>query len=175
MPHIGTDELHRLRVIPPGTKAQDQSVTVENRLASLCVKIEEDIKKCGNLCDTYSKKRLLGSFNFSNSLSVILTIFIVKILKAPIYELRLAEMGESLDERQKELQLALSMFTVDGVQSLKISMHSTEESLNMLLLFQISRSPLEQELLDLIKSKGGAAKCMEDKTILKELIDMRRR
>ncbi|KAK1231089.1 hypothetical protein PQX77_005806 [Marasmius sp. AFHP31] len=149
--------LVQLRVIPPGTKAENQPITVETRLSSLCVKIEDDIKKCGNLCDTYSKKR-----------------FLVKILKGPIYELRLAEMGENIDERQKELQLALAMFTADGVQTLKVGVQSTEESVNMLLLFQMSRSPLERELVDFVESKGGAAKCMEDRTLLKELIDMRR-
>ncbi|KAJ8088923.1 hypothetical protein PM082_014169 [Marasmius tenuissimus] len=151
--------LVQLHVITPGTKAGNQPDTVENRLASLsvCVEIKVDIKKCGNWCDTYSKKR-----------------FLVKILEGPIYELRLAEVGENIDGRQKELQFALAMFTADGVQTLKVGVPSAEEIVNMLSLFQMSRSPLERKLVDFVEPKGGAARCMEDKTLLEELIDMRR-
>ncbi|KAJ8088905.1 hypothetical protein PM082_014151 [Marasmius tenuissimus] len=147
--------LVQLRSIPQGARAQDQPATVEEMLTSLCKKIGKDIKNCGNLCDMYSKQPLFA-----------------KIFKGPIYELRLADMGETLEERRKELLLVLIMFTADGVQSLQISIRSTEESLKMLQLFEMSRSPLEQQLSDFIKSKGGAERCMKDATIWKELTDM---
>ncbi|KAJ8088911.1 hypothetical protein PM082_014157 [Marasmius tenuissimus] len=149
--------LVQLRAIRDGTKSRDQSVTLADKMRPLCEQIGEDIKNCGNLCDMYSKQILL-----------------VKILKASIYEGRLADMGKKLDDRQKELHLALSMFTVETVQSLNDSAHSILESVNMLQLFEMTRSPLEQKLVDFIKSKGGAERCMKDPTILKELIAMRR-
>ncbi|KAK1220060.1 hypothetical protein PQX77_017201, partial [Marasmius sp. AFHP31] len=149
--------LVQLRAIPDGTKARNQSITVAGKMEPLCIQIGEDIRNCGNLCDMYSKQ-----------------ILIVKILKASIYEERLADMGQKLDDRQKELHFALAMFTAETIHSLKDSIHSTLEGVNMLQLFAMSRSPLEQKLADFIESKGGAERCMEDPKILEELIVMRR-
>ncbi|KAI3609271.1 hypothetical protein WG66_010510 [Moniliophthora roreri] len=155
--------LVQLRFISPDATAQNQSFTIQDRLTSICLKVENDIKACGNLCDTYSKKRL-----------------IVKLLKGPIYELRLAEFADTFELRQKELELALMMFTAQGVHSTNVSlpkmqdtMHNTNENIHMLLLFQILHSDTEKKMLEFVKSKGGPAKCIEDEETLGELLRIR--
>ncbi|KAF9264989.1 hypothetical protein L218DRAFT_861483 [Marasmius fiardii PR-910] len=151
------ETLVQLRVILSGQKAVDQNHTLEDKLALLCVKIEKDIQGCGNLCDTFSKKR-----------------FLVKLLKGPIYEIRLAEMGQTLDERQKELELALLLFTARGTQSTRETLRSVHEDISMLLLLQMLHTSAEKEVLSIVDSKGGPSKCMQDEKILAELIEILR-
>jgi hypothetical protein len=50
----------RLGDISPEEKITSQNFTVRDRLGNVCTKIAEDIKACGNLCDAYLKKRLIG-------------------------------------------------------------------------------------------------------------------
>ncbi|KAK1220821.1 hypothetical protein PQX77_016392 [Marasmius sp. AFHP31] len=149
--------LVQLRAIPPEKKSSDGRLTVEGKLASLCIKIKKDIETCGNLCDTFSKKR-----------------FLVKLLKGPIYEIRLAEMGQTFDERQRELEFALLLFTAHGVQSHKDALRAAQDDISMLLLLRMLQSPEEKECAEFIKAKGGPVKCMQDEAILAELIQMRR-
>ncbi|KAG7087300.1 hypothetical protein E1B28_013278 [Marasmius oreades] len=151
------ETLVQLRAIPSDQKTSDQLYTVEEKLASLCAKIEKDIQGCGNLCDTFSKKR-----------------FLVKLLKGSIYEIRLEEMAQTLDERQRELQFALGLFTARGIQSINDTLRSAHDDINMLLLLQMLQSSAEKEFLDIVNAKGGPSKCMQDEEILSELIQIRR-
>lgn len=64
--------------------------------------VAEDIKDCANACDTYSKKRLL-----------------VKVLKGPIWEARLAEHVVRFHQRKKELKFALSLHTATVTDDVK--------------------------------------------------------
>ncbi|KAG7087297.1 hypothetical protein E1B28_013275 [Marasmius oreades] len=151
------ESLVQLRAIPSGQKTADQQLTVEDKLASLCARIERDIQECGNLCDTFSKKR-----------------FLVKLLKGPIYEIRLAEMGQTLEERRRELEHALLLFTARGIQSTNNTLNTAHNDINMLLLLQMLQSSAEREFMDIVNLKGGPSKCMQDENILVELIQIRR-
>ncbi|KAF9264995.1 hypothetical protein L218DRAFT_177923 [Marasmius fiardii PR-910] len=151
------EALVQLRAIPSGKRTEDQLCTVEEALASLCVEIEKDIRECGNLCDTFSKKP-----------------FLVKLLKGPIYDIRLEEMGKKLDERQKELDHALHRFTALGIQSTNDALNSAQYEISMLLLLQMLQSSVEKEFLSIIDLKGGPRKCMEDEDVLVELIQIQR-
>lgn len=51
---------NRLGAITPEKKEPDQGFTVEKSLKRICDRISDDIWSCANLCDSYSKKRLLG-------------------------------------------------------------------------------------------------------------------
>jgi len=47
-------------------------MTLRHRLEPLMIKIEQDITQCGNVCDTYAKRNILGAF--FNILKVIMTL-----------------------------------------------------------------------------------------------------
>ncbi|KAG7087294.1 hypothetical protein E1B28_013272 [Marasmius oreades] len=151
------ETLVQLRAIRPDQKTKDQLYTVKEKLASLCAKLEKDIEKCGNLCDHVSKKG-----------------FLVKLLKGPIYEIRLGDMAQTLDERQRELEFALVLFTARGIQSTNDTLRSAHNDINMVLLLQMLQSSAEKEFLDIVNAKGGPSKCMQDEKILAELIQIRR-
>ncbi|KAK7047651.1 hypothetical protein VNI00_006419 [Paramarasmius palmivorus] len=147
--------LVQLRAISPDQKGHKEPFTVQEKIASLCVDIEADIKACGNLCDAWSKKGIFA-----------------KLIKSPLYEIRLAEFGDTFGERQKELELALSIFIAQEVRSanenlsqMKESLESTHEKLDMLLVFRSLQSPVERDLWEFIRAKGGLAKVMEDDTM----------
>ncbi|ESK90786.1 hypothetical protein Moror_4058 [Moniliophthora roreri MCA 2997] len=154
--------LVQLRAISPEQKAHDQSFTVQEKIASLCIQIEEDIKACGNFCDAYSKKGILA-----------------RIIKSPLYEIRLAEFGDTFEERQRELQLALNIFTAqearftnEALSAMNDSLKSTHDKLDMLVVFRSLQSPFEKEVWEFVRAKGGLAKVMEDDTVTARLLQM---
>lgn len=68
-----------------------------------------DIKACANVCDTYSKKRLL-----------------VKVLKGQVWEAKLVEWIEKFTKRKAEFEFALTMHTARAVDSVKVTVESME-------------------------------------------------
>ncbi|THV00763.1 hypothetical protein K435DRAFT_963848, partial [Dendrothele bispora CBS 962.96] len=149
----------QLGAISPEQKSVKQKLTVRDRLESLCEKIAEDIKSCGNLCDAYLKKRV-----------------IVRMLKSPIYEARFEECAQNFEERHKELLLALLMFTTKGVHSANASLletketlRSAQENINLILLFQILQTPLEQKIIAFRKFREQERQLKNiEKTVVKQ-------
>jgi hypothetical protein len=102
--------------------------------------------------------------------------FIVKVLKGPIYDGRLADYAARFAERRQQIQQALAMHTALGVDNINRtlaevhqSIRAVDEKMDMLLLFEKLNSPHEKEIMKFIESKGGAKACLADDTILKEL------
>ncbi|KAK7443740.1 hypothetical protein VKT23_015522 [Stygiomarasmius scandens] len=154
----------QLGAISPEQRAGKQKFTVRDRLESLCGKIADDIKSCGNLCDAYLKKRV-----------------IVRILKSPLYEARFEECAQTFEERQKELLVALLMFTSKGIHSANASLteaketlRSTQKKVDLILLFQVLQTPREKKILAFIETNGGAEACMRDDETLRELLKLRK-
>src|ERR1700691_1770485 len=107
---------------------------------------------------------------------------LVKVLKGPIYANRLADFASVFKDRQKEIRMALLLHTatsldsvMDTLTDVDQSVRSTGEKLNMLALFQKLDSLEEKELMKLVRTRGGALKCMEDDSVLAELISARKK
>ncbi|KAE9390394.1 hypothetical protein BT96DRAFT_865607 [Gymnopus androsaceus JB14] len=150
----------QLRVIAPAQKEPNRGFTVEESLKKLCTRISEDIWSCANLCDSYSKKKL-----------------IVKLLKSPIYEGRLAEYIQTFIERRTELGTVLGMFTAHKIHSTFTLLEANQQVLNSIadsvkVIFEKLRTqtPLEKELWRIIEDRGGVEKCTSDESALKELL-----
>ena len=82
-------------------------MTVEARLQELSEKTAADIKACANVCDTYTKKRLL-----------------VKVLKGQIWEGKLVEWIEKFTSRKTEFEFALAIHTARAVDATKDSVEA---------------------------------------------------
>ncbi|KAJ3809510.1 hypothetical protein F5876DRAFT_43739 [Lentinula aff. lateritia] len=150
----------QLRVIAPNQKESGRGFTVEESLKKICSRIAEDIWSCANLCDSYSKKRLL-----------------VKLLKSPIYEGRLAGYIQTFVERRTELHTVLGMFTAHKIHSTFSLLENNQEVLKSInnsiqVIFERLRTqtPIEKQIWKLIESKGGLEKCTEDESVLTELV-----
>ncbi|KAJ3924783.1 MAG: hypothetical protein NXY57DRAFT_878191, partial [Lentinula lateritia] len=123
-------------------------------------RIAEDIWSCANLCDLYSKKHLL-----------------VKLLKSPIYEGQLAGYIQTFMEQCTELHTVLGMFTAHKIHLTFSLLEKNQEVLKSInnsiqVIFERLRTqtPIEKQILKLIKSKGGLEKCTEDESALTELV-----
>lgn len=69
-------------------------MTIGARLQDLVDRTANDIKECANVCDTYSKKRLL-----------------VKVLKGPIWDDTLKGFIQLFTDRKAEFNFAISIHT----------------------------------------------------------------
>ncbi|KZP16060.1 hypothetical protein FIBSPDRAFT_66010 [Athelia psychrophila] len=154
--------LLQLRDIQQDRKGTDGR-TVRDRLDTLMNDIARDIRNCGNVCDTYSKKHLL-----------------VKILKGPIYEGRLSDCATTFTDRQKDIRMALIIHTAVKIGSVTAAVadvhetvESTSEAVDTILLFRMLDSSDERELLKRVQANGGAKACMENDDILLELSKLR--
>jgi len=52
----------RLRNINDANKEASGGIILKDRMGALMIKIAKDVESCGNVCDTYSKKNLLGLY-----------------------------------------------------------------------------------------------------------------
>lgn len=65
--------------------------SIKGRLQTLCTQTADDIKKCANTCDTYSKKKL-----------------VVKIFAGPIWEERLVAFVGIFAQRKQEFEFSFN-------------------------------------------------------------------
>lgn len=79
-------------------------------MQSLAVKAAEEIKNCANACDTYSKKKML-----------------VKVLKGPIWEGRLAEFITRFSQLRSDFRLALAIHTAKVTDGVKTTVDAIDE------------------------------------------------
>ncbi|GJE98690.1 hypothetical protein PsYK624_149250 [Phanerochaete sordida] len=134
-------------------------LTIEGRLQSLMKQVAEDIKDCANACDTYSKKRLL-----------------VKVLKGPIWEARLAEHVVRFHQRRKELKFALSLHTATVTDDVKHTLDTHSESL-VALVSLLQRAlhelkPPEEALMEAkVVERGGSRFVERSDSALRELLE----
>ena len=56
-----TDSYSRLKDVKDANDVAPDGTTIKGRLESLVHQAAKDIKACSNACDTYSKKKLVGS------------------------------------------------------------------------------------------------------------------
>ncbi len=83
----------RLQSVRANHIARD-GITIGSRLVDLVKRTANDIKECANVCDTYSKKRLL-----------------VKVLKGPIWDDTLKGFIQLFADRKAEFNFSVSIHT----------------------------------------------------------------
>ncbi|KAJ6481736.1 hypothetical protein C8R45DRAFT_1002875 [Mycena sanguinolenta] len=135
--------------------------TIKGRMQELSKGTANDIKACANACDTYCKKKL-----------------VVKVLKGPIWEGKLAKFVGAFTKRRADFEFALSIHTAVGVDTANRAINAVDKTtqeindkMNMMLkLFSQFQTPEQEEMALLIKQRGGQAVLNDDKA-LKELND----
>jgi hypothetical protein len=153
--------------------------TLQSRMQQLMKTIAKDITACGNLCDTYTKKGIVGELAWNwrrKKIYSTVPLLVVKVLKGPIYDGRFADYAARFAERRTQIEQALSIHTALGVQAANLTLdevhhdvRAMDEKMERLILFQKLNSPHEKELLKFIESKGGPKACLANDSILKEL------
>lgn len=105
----------------------------------------------------------------------------VKVLNSPMWEGRLAGFVTVFEKHRSSIAFSLSLHTSLGVEAANralLSVHqnvqSVDQKLSMLLLFRTLDSPHEKEVMKIVTTKGGAKACVDDDTILKELMSLPR-
>jgi hypothetical protein len=73
-------------------------INIEDRLKSLVERTLDDIKKCSNVCDAYTKKRPLA-----------------RVLLSSLWDAKLLEFVELFATRRQEFEFELTMRTSRGV------------------------------------------------------------
>ena len=85
-------------IAPDGTK-------IEDRLKSLVERTADDIKTCSNVCDAYTKKRLLA-----------------KVLLSSLWDMKLLDFVELFAKRRREFEFELTMHTTKGVDMANVKL-----------------------------------------------------
>lgn len=84
-------------------------MSIGSRLEEILCNTADDIKKCANVCDTYSKKRLL-----------------VKVLQGSSWDDTLKEYILLFSNRKAEINQALIIHTGLGIDSANEKLHSLD-------------------------------------------------
>ena len=84
-------------------------ITISARMQTVCEKAAGDIKDCANVCDSYSKKRL-----------------VVKILRGHTWETKLVGFADTFNQRKTEFQQALTIHTARTVDAVHSTVHTIE-------------------------------------------------
>ena len=109
--HANTqDDVRRLNEIKDEGLVDMDGVTVEGRMQSLIKQIAEDIKRCANVCDVWSRMRLLA-----------------RILKAPFWEGTFVNFVNLFAQRRTDLEFAMSMHTARGIDQVSDKLHQLTE------------------------------------------------
>ncbi|KAF7319371.1 VPS13 domain-containing protein [Mycena chlorophos] len=148
-------------VTDPDALAPDGS-TIKGRMQVIIETAAKNIKACANACDTYVKKKL-----------------VVKVIKGPIWEGRLAAFSGEFTKRKSEFEFAMSIHTalgvdaaVRGISSLTNSSQAIEAKIDIMMkLFAQMATPDQKDMARLVDQKGGASVLDNDKA-LKELNDI---
>jgi len=78
---------------------------IEDRLKSLVERTADDIKICSNVCDAYTKKRLLA-----------------KVLLSSVWDAKLLEFVQLFAQRRQEFQFELTIHTNQGVDKANVKL-----------------------------------------------------
>jgi hypothetical protein len=99
--NVRTDNLKILA--PDGT-------SIEDRLTSLAERTALDIRSCCNVCDTYTKKRLLA-----------------KVFQGSAWDVKLLSWVTLFSKRRKEFEFELSIHTSRGVDEAHAKLNALDE------------------------------------------------
>ncbi|OBZ66087.1 hypothetical protein A0H81_13974 [Grifola frondosa] len=131
-------------------------ITIQVRMQDLISQTANDIKECANVCDTYSKKKLL-----------------VRILKGPIWDSTLQGFIQLFAKRRDEFDLSISFHVGLGVDNANRKLDVVNAKLDAVLEFFHSdsyNSPERSKVESLIRSKGGAEVVLNDDDALREIL-----
>src|SRR5260221_10631953 len=84
---------------------------IKDRLKSLVERTADDIKICSNVCDAYTKKRLLA-----------------KVLLSPIWDAKLLGFIKLFDTRRTEFEFELTMHTSRGIDKANAKLDAVGEA-----------------------------------------------
>ncbi|KAJ7925171.1 hypothetical protein B0H13DRAFT_2314677 [Mycena leptocephala] len=155
--------LTQLKNVKDADEIAPDGTTIKGRMQEIVKATADDIKACANACDTYTKKKL-----------------VVKILKGPVWEGKLAAFAATFTKRRSEFEFALSIHTALGVDAANQTLGSvdkTTQEMNqkmdmMMKMFQQMVAPEQKEMMRIVEQKGGLQACQENDKILKELSDL---
>jgi hypothetical protein len=99
----------RLRDVKDVNQVAPDGQTIRGRLQELSITTAEDIKACSNVCDAYSKKKL-----------------IVKLISGPLWEGRLLDYVGLFTQRKEQFLFALSVNTAAGVTAANYKLDNVE-------------------------------------------------
>lgn len=99
--------VHRLTNIKDPSIVDMEGATVEGRMQGLIKQIADDIKRCANVCDVWSKMRVLA-----------------RILKAPFWEGTFVGFVNTFTQRRTDLVFAMSMHTARGIDHISDKLDS---------------------------------------------------
>ena len=103
-----TEMIHsRLKDVQDPREEDGDGLTVEGRMQGLLKQTAEDIKLCANLCDVWSKKKLLA-----------------RILKAPFWEDKFSGFEALFAQRRKDFMRAMSMHAVRSLGQANVQLGS---------------------------------------------------
>jgi hypothetical protein len=82
-----------------------EGTNIEDRLKSLVERTADDIKTCSNVCDAYTKKRLLA-----------------KVLLSSLWDMKLLNFVELFATRRKEFEFELTMHSSQGIDKANVKL-----------------------------------------------------
>jgi hypothetical protein len=88
---------------------------IADRLSPLVEKTAEDIKSCSNICDTYSKKKLLA-----------------KVFQGPLWDAKLLGYVRLFSKRRQDFEFELSIHTGRGVKEANAKLNTIDDQSKML-------------------------------------------
>jgi len=147
-------ELQNVKETNPA--ARDR-IFLRDSMHELMIQIASHITAFGNYCDYYLKKH-----------------FVVKLLKGQMYDSCLAEFDTIFEERQKDIEGALSVHTAMPTNAAINEFTAIPSTTVLLAQAHAHATPSERELKRYIEAKGGVDKFMLDERALEDLVRIRR-
>lgn len=151
--------LVELRGIEDSKRVGPDGMTIEARMQGLAREAAGAIKECANACDTYTKKKL-----------------VVKVLKGPIWEGKLAEYVARFHDLKLEFHFALTAHTAKAVDGVKVTVDAVHETLSehtkiLHAMFRDLRPQEEAFIEAKIGERGGSERVQESDRLLQELLE----
>ncbi|CCM04671.1 uncharacterized protein FIBRA_06857 [Fibroporia radiculosa] len=129
-------------------------VSIEGRLQDLVKRTADDIKKCGNTCDAYSKMSVIA-----------------KVLKGPLWDGVFVNWVKLFSQRRSEFEFALAVHMARKIDDITTKMDDLSKMTETIVNFLKQQCPPEQEALrDEIEEKGGRDAALNNEQLLQELL-----
>ncbi|KAM5542915.1 hypothetical protein V8D89_003299 [Ganoderma adspersum] len=128
------------------------------QLQGVLKRTANDIKECANVCDTYSKKRLL-----------------VKVLKGPMWDDTLTGFIKLFADRKAEFTFAVSIHTGMAIDSANDKLDALTTTMELILeFFERCIPPSQTTFNEVIKRAGGLDAAIQNRSFLHTLIERER-
>jgi hypothetical protein len=166
-----------LRQVENDNVIAPDGINIGDRLKSLVERTADDIKICSNVCDAYTKKRLLA-----------------KVLLSSAWNAKLLDFVELFARRRQEFQFELSIHTNQGVDKANVKLDAIGDATRelskqfghlhfranhaltigyrvdaMKVIFQQLVSPEQNRLAELVEEKGGLKVLRDNDKMLRDL------